>query len=141
MCSSDAANDPVFILHLSQLDFLLSRWQGLRAGRQSVRYTGDTSPLLLSPGFTVEQFYTNDALPYRTCIQYDSPVLLKNHAPPPATLSALRDSAVFLTMDCAPSDEMDTFVPMTDEDHLFMEEQCSKRRVFRSIPNYLADFP
>lgn len=136
MCSSDAANDPVFLLHLAQLDFLLNRWQGLGAGRQSVRYTGDTSPLALSPGFTVEQFYTNDDLPYETCIQYDPPVLLKNHAPPPVTFSALSGPALFTTMDCVSNEQMESLVPMTDDDHEFMKEQCNRQRVFRtfSIP-------
>ena len=127
MCSSDSANDPVFILHLAQLDSLLTRWQGLRAGRQSVRYAGDTSPLVLSPGFTVDDFSMNENLPYDICMRYDEPALLKNHPPPPVAAFALEAPS---TMDCAPHEMME-FMSMTQTDNQFMEDMCNKMRPSR----------
>ena len=126
MCSSDAANDPVFLLHLSQLDSLLTRWQNLGAGRETVRYADDTSPLVFSTGFSVADFSNNLNLPHSVCILYDPPFLLKNHAPPPTTLNSLGATLSVLPMDCAPSDMM-SFMPMTEEDHTFMDEQCAAR--------------
>ena len=134
MCSSDAANDPVYLLHLSQLDSLLTRWQGFGQGRDTVRYADDTSPLLSSPGFTVADFSNSAALPYEVCVVYDPPVLLKNHAPPPATLTALGASTEITTMDCVPHEMMESFMHMTPADDQFMEEHCNRRRVFRSLP-------
>jgi len=124
MCSSDAANDPVFLLHLAQLDSLLTRWQLLGAGRDRVRYATDNGPLIFSPGFTVAQFSSNLNLPYGNCILYDPPALLKNHAPPPVTLASFDVPARVATMDCAPHEVMG-FMNMTKADNQFMEEHCS----------------
>jgi len=134
MCSSDAANDPVFLLHLAQLDSLLTRWQLLGAGRDRVRYATDNGPLIFSPGFTVAQFSSNLNLPYGNCILYDPPALLKNHAPPPVTLASFDVPARVATMDCAPHEVMG-FMNMTKADNQFMEEHCSQTRVFRSLPS------
>ena len=129
MCSSDAANDPVFLLHLAKLDSLLTRWQLLGGGRNTVRYSADNSPLLFSQGFTVAQFSSNLNLPYGVCILYEPPFLLKNHAPPPV-LSAARIRAP--TMDCAPHEMME-FMNMTEADDQFMERHCSQQRVVRGL--------
>ena len=134
ICSVNAANDPIQLLHLAKLDSILTRWQFLGQGRGTVRYSADNSPLLLSPGFTVSQFSGNLNLPYGVCILYDPPFLLKNHAPPPTTLLTLGQPAVIATMDCMKEDMM-SFMPMSDDDIDFMEDHCSRPRVFRSIPN------
>ena len=97
MCSVDAANDPVFLLHLAQLDSLLTRWQLFEQGRDRVRYAFDNRPLLLSPGFTVAQFSSSLDLPYGICILYDPPILLKNHTPPSTALQSLGFAAVSYT--------------------------------------------
>lgn len=126
ICSVDSANDPIYLLHLAQLDSIIMRWQSIGQGRDTVRYSTDTSPLLESSGFAVRDFNDNFALPYETCVRYNPPVLLKNHAPPsslPATVMA---------MDCAPSSMM-AFVGMTQADETFMSQHCQKLRVFRSI--------
>lgn len=129
MCSSDAANDPVFLLHLAKLDSLLTRWQLSGGGRNTVRYSTDNSPLLFSQGSTVAQFSSNLNLPYGVCIQYEPPFLLKNHAPPP-TLQVARIQAA--TMNCVPHEMME-FMNMTEADDQFMERHCGQQRVFRSL--------
>ena len=118
MCSSSAANDPVHILHLSQLDSILTRWQSFGQGRESIRYLGDTSPLLGSSGHTVEQFVDSLDLPYLTSLVYERPALLINHAPPPSAKTAK------LKLDCSPMKEMNKFVSMSNKDHTFMESYC-----------------
>ena len=142
MCSTDAANDPVFLLHLAQLDSLLTRWQLFGDGRDQVRYAFDNQPLLLTPGFTVAQFSSNINLPYDLCILYDPPVLLKNHgasAPPvlptaaPPTRFGFSLEAVALPqerrMECAPKDMMAYMDNLMDEEnHEFMKEECEKRQ-------------
>ena len=133
ICSSDAVNDPVYLLHIAQLDSILMRWQSFGRGRDTVRYSTDGSLLLESPGFTVQQFNNNLKLPYNICLFYGAPVLLKNH-PPPSALQTFGTPALIRTMDCSPMEMMD-FVGMSAADHQFMEEHCKKMRVFRSIRN------
>lgn len=139
MCSADAANDPVFLLHIAQLDSLLTRWQLFGQGRQQVRYASDNRQLLLSPGFTVAQFSNNLELPYNNCIVYDPPVL-KNHEVPvvansPPAFSTSVSQAVPSTlptvrrMDCAPASMMGYMDGLMSKDnHKFMKEECEKRR-------------
>lgn len=128
ICSKDAANDPIYMLHIAQLDSILMRWQSIGQGRDTVRYSTDDSPLLESPGFAVRDFSDNFALPYQVCVYYAAPVLLKNHAPP----STLGLQATVRTLNCASADAM-AFVGMTQADHDFMHEHCQRLRVFRSI--------
>ena len=133
MCTVDSANDPVQILHLAQVDSLLTRWQLIGQGRESVRYAFDNTLLELTPGLRVSQFSNNRNLPYDSCIIYEPPVLLKNHAPPlPATLG---QTAQITPMDCAPMDMMMSLMgKMMDETAQdFMKENCNKPRVFRSV--------
>lgn len=132
ICSRAPANDPIYLLHISQLDSILMRWQSIGQGRESVRYSTDTSPLLEAPGFAVRDFNNNLALPYSTCLFYTPPALHKNHAPPSSSLQTLGVQATVTNLDCAPEEMMD-FVGMTEEDHQFMETHCQKQRVFRSI--------
>ena len=139
MCSMDAANDPVFLLHLAQLDSILTRWQLFGQGRGEVRYTDDTRPLLLSPGFTVSQFSSNLNLPNGNCVIYDPPVLLKNHAAPQALAFAATGASVQAaapavlptekTMDCAPMSSMDYMKAlMSKANYNFMSQECEARR-------------
>ena len=131
ICSTNATNDPIYLLHIAQLDSILMRWQSIGGGRNTVRYSDDNSLLREAPGFTVKQFSDNFNLPYSTCLTYDPPVLLKNHAAP-SSLQTLGTRAQIRTMDCIHTDMMD-FVGMNHEDHAFMKKQCEKMRVFRSI--------
>lgn len=134
ICSNDAANDPIYLLHLSQLDSIFMRWQSVGQGRDTVRYSNDTSPLL-ETNFQVFSFNNNFDLPFQTCLFYQPPVLFKNHAPPPSGLQTLGRPAEIRTMDCASATSMMGFLKMTKADHDFMEEHCKKLRVFRSIPD------
>ena len=125
ICSNNAANDPVFILHLARLDSLLTQWQSIGDGREDVRYSTDSSFLLLSPGFTVHDFSDNRDLPYGSCVEYAPPALLKNHPPPPVNLAPLTaDTSTSSPMDCAPLSMM-SFMPMTAADHDFMDVKCA----------------
>ena len=74
MCSFDTANDPVYILHMAQLDSILTRWQAIRGGRESVRY-GEDNSTLVGTSFSVKQFVDNTALPYGTWVAYDPPAV------------------------------------------------------------------
>lgn len=121
MCSFNAANDPVHIMHLAQLDSILMKWQSFGQGRESVRYGGDASPLLGAPGFTVEQFINNLALPYGTCLFYDPPILLKNPPPPSSSFSTQSTNT---TMDCNPMEIMQNMMSMSTEDQTFLQSRC-----------------
>ena len=129
MCSPHSANDPVYLLHMGRLDSILMRWQAMGQGRDTVRYSEDGS-LLLESRFTVREFNNNQDLPYGTCLRYTPPVLLKNHAPPPQFGRAVSLDK----MVCAPPSSM-AFLGMSHADHEFMDQNCQKVRVFRSIRN------
>ena len=129
MCSSDASNDPLFLLHASQLDFIFTRWQSFGEGRDTVRYSSDTSPLLLSPGYSVVDFSDNTKLPNGVCVMYDPPAF-KNHPPPPTAAATL--AVTIEPMGCVPMDMLD-FMEMSPENEAFMDEMCKKDRVFRSV--------
>lgn len=123
MCGFSAANDPVYLLHIAQLDSIFTNWQVIGGGRDTVRYAQDNSPLLESPGFTVNQFSNTFALPYGTCIRYGAPVLLKRHPPPNSILLQSSSAAARRTMECAPTNMMD-FMGMTEADKEFMAARC-----------------
>lgn len=84
MFSPNAAEDPVFHLQLSQLDYLFTRWQSFGGGREKIRYANDTSRFLLTNALTVSQMSDSSSLPHGTCVSYSPPILLKNNAPPPS---------------------------------------------------------
>ena len=84
MFSPNAAEDPAFLLQLSQLDSLFTRWQSFGGGREKIRYANDTSRLLLTPALTVSQMSDSSSLLHGACISYSPPILLKNNAPPPS---------------------------------------------------------
>lgn len=72
MCTSDAANDPLYLLQLSRSDIMWDRWQRTDSERATVRYRADQKPLVLSfdNSLTVSDFSDNLALPYGVCVQY-----------------------------------------------------------------------
>jgi len=87
MCSNNTANDPVYILHMAQLDAILTRWQGIGAGRETVRYGADGSKLL-GTSFAVKQFANNSALPYGGCVTYNPPAIEDSQIQGAAAISA-----------------------------------------------------
>ena len=80
MCTKDAANDPVFILHLSMIDSIFTRWQGFDEERFNIRYSDDSSSLVLADQFIVSQFHDNSNLPNGVAVCYDEPSV-KTHVP------------------------------------------------------------
>lgn len=83
MCTDrdSAAADPLYILHLSRIDSIYSRWQGLKMGRQLIRYTDDHTPLAGTSTLTVSELSNNQLLPYGTSVCYAAPFELKNFQP------------------------------------------------------------
>lgn len=72
MCSMDAANDPLYPLHLTRVDIVLDEWQNSSPDRAAARYANENTPLVLSfdNSLVVSNFSNNRDLPYDTCIQY-----------------------------------------------------------------------
>lgn len=82
MCSNDAANDPAFLLHLSQLDSLFTRWQEISAAHLNVQFVNDNRRLPLTAVHTnVSQFSNNKNLPNGVKVCYD-PTEFESHVPP-----------------------------------------------------------
>ncbi len=72
MCTTEAANDPLYLLQVSRIDLILERWQRMDSDRASVRYQGEKDPLVLTfdDSLTVSDFSHNSALPYSVCVKY-----------------------------------------------------------------------
>ena len=82
LCSTRPAYDPVFLLHISHIDYIFDRWQRLGDGRDNVRYGLDDSSLVFGEGLLVTNFNDNDNLPDSTVVSYGIPRFHKNHVPP-----------------------------------------------------------
>ena len=130
MCSSSTANDPVYLLHMAQLDSILTRWQAIGGGRESVRYITDNSALLGALGFTVNQYADNSALPYGTCVSYDppaihdtasGPVLKFSSAPAPANAFSSSGSG---WMECNSMQRLLEATTLTGADLAFLQHVC-----------------
>ena len=124
-CSVNAANDPAFILHLAQVDRIFNRWQKLGAGRDTIHYGSNSTPLVLSNGLIVSQFCDSSKLPGDVSICYHdgtgagSPNRLTNSNVMTARMNCrYQDAAVFVKMD--------------DEQTTFLVKQCGKDRLYRT---------
>ena len=131
MCSPDAANDPVYILHLAQADFIFTRWQLGDARRLNTRFASDTRPLVLaSNGAVVSNYANNRDLPRELQVCYREPEF---EAHVPVNMIFLSDALLELTnnheleMECAE----DSMVGgsgnqrMGEREKEFMEKMCS----------------
>lgn len=132
MCTKDAANDPLFVLHLAMLDYLYSRWQSFDEGRLKARYSTDTSALVLSENlFTVSQFHDNSNLPNGLAVCYAEP-RVKNHVPPGLYFLARSfaegsDSRENFYMTCVSGEKFAESGQQisNEEEKAFIEQKCS----------------
>ncbi len=127
MCGKDAANDPVFILHLTMLDYIYDRWQGFGNDRLTKRYAGDTTPLILAPEYTVTQYHSNKNLPNNVAVCYAEPNV-KSHIPTGHSFLAQSFSEVAkkedLTMGCLSHGDLTSDdLGLSEEDIKFMESK------------------
>ena len=129
MCSNDAANDPLFLLHISNIDFIFTRWQSIDISRLNARYQGDNTTLVLSSrNATVSDFANNQNLldGVRVCYGH---LDFKSHIP--TSMAFLSDALLELTnnrnlkMECA-VDEMKK-MNMGESETKFMNEKCKKK--------------
>ena len=80
LCTMDAANDPIFLLHLAMIDYIFNRWQSFSSDHLSARYADDDTALVLAGGqITVAQLHDNSNLPGGLAVCYAEP-FVKNHA-------------------------------------------------------------
>ena len=73
MCGSDAANDPLYLLHLAMLDSVFAQWQSANPANMAAVFSGDSTPLAL--GFDklkVSDLSDNSKLPYVVAVTYRS---------------------------------------------------------------------
>ena len=127
MCSTDAANDPVYLLHLSQVDSLLTRWQEIDEAHLNAAYSDDNTPLVLTSGLVVSQFSDNKDLPDDTRVCYD-PTEFKTHIPQgmrflSQALEEMTDNHD-LHMECISDEDMTGVGGMSDDAADFMHKMC-----------------
>ena len=126
MCSNNAANDPAYLLHLSQLDYLFTRWQEIH---EAAQFANDNRslPLTASP-VTVSQFSNNQNLPNDVKMCYD-PAEFKSHVP--RSMLFLSDALEAITqnhnlyMECVDDGDMQGMIMGRDAEN-FMHKMCDK---------------
>ena len=73
MCSPDAANDPLYLLHQAMLDSILTQWQSNSAANAAALFSGDSTPLALGfDSLTVSDLSNNTNLPYGVSVTYST---------------------------------------------------------------------
>lgn len=126
MCSNLPVNDPVYILHLAQIDSIFSRWQDIDEARGEV-YLFDNQELVLSGGnLIVSDFADIKNLPGGNSICYQ-PADFKSHVP--SSMQFLSNSLEQMTnsrsvhMTCATDEQMQN-IPLSPEAIEFMHDYC-----------------
>jgi hypothetical protein len=74
MCSTNAASDPLFLLHLARVDSFIQRWQELDEANSVVSSDKKSDHLehTLAESLTLSDFCSNGDLPLGTCVKYAS---------------------------------------------------------------------
>lgn len=128
MCTPNAANDPVYILHLAQSDFIFTRWQNIDRVHLNARYASDSRPLVLSSdGDEVSDYSNNQALPGGLRVCYGDPQF-KEHVPP--SMAFLSDVLLELTnnheleLECVEEGMAEEGRGAREKE--FMDKMCSK---------------
>lgn len=72
MCSTNAASDPLFPLHLARLDLFVQRWQERDEANSVVQSSNKADSLehTLAESFSMSDFCSNDELPFGACVKY-----------------------------------------------------------------------
>lgn len=71
MCGSDAANDPLYLLHQAMLDSILTQWQSKSPANAAALFAGDGNPLALGfDSLKVSDLSNNSRLPYGISVTY-----------------------------------------------------------------------
>ena len=120
MCTSDAANDPVFVPHLAMVDYILDRWQRLNVENLRVRYYDDQTALVLTPEHKVTDYHDNDNLPGGEAVCYTEPSTKSHFIPGGYSLAALSTPAK-IEMNCLSSSAL-TSLQLDDEAVNLMNE-------------------
>ncbi len=72
LCSTNAASDPLLLLHLARLDLLVQEWQDRDNSNLVVQPSTKDNNLTqtLDPSLRVSDFCFNEKLAYETCVRY-----------------------------------------------------------------------
>ena len=72
MCTTNAASDPLLLLHLARIDLFVQKWQERAKNNDVVQQSNkaDRLVLTLDPDITVADFCSNSDLPYDVCVRY-----------------------------------------------------------------------
>lgn len=102
MCSTNAASDPLFLLHLARVDLFVRTWQEQDGANSVVQESSKADKLehtLADGSLLVSDFSSNDELPFGACVKY---------APldPVGVVKEREGSANNEVLHCAPMDEL-----------------------------------
>ena len=130
LCTTHAANDPIFLLHLAMLDYIFDRWQSFSSDHLEARYAGDNTALVLAGGeITVTQLHDNSNLPGGLAVCYAEPYV-KNHGQLNLQYSnaqALSESST--VMDCTDVNNLIKSGIKVDESiRTYIEQKCNRRQ-------------
>lgn len=107
LCSTNAASDPLFLLHLARVDLFVQKWQEERGEIDKSPLQGsnerDNLQHTLAKSLLVSDFSSNDQLPFGTCVKYAPLGAVSKDEPddqggvPCAPLDRLRKATVLLS--------------------------------------------
>lgn len=118
ICSTNAASDPLFLLHLARLDLHVQQWQDKDRSNSVVQLSskGDVLVNSLDSSLLVSNFCFNEELPFETCVRY-SPL------DPVVARGELREGG---EIRCAPENRLnEAAASLSEDDRLYLTRTCT----------------
>ena len=120
MCSTDAPNDPAFLLLAARIDAIFDQWQKSGDGRETARYGSDNTTLV-GPNLPVSAYNSNLQLPNGVAVTYGLPFHLRQRR---SARMRLRSSPHAATMSCLPERTLAKLGKIPDETLAWLRRIC-----------------
>lgn len=119
MCTTNAASDPLLLLHLARIDLFVQKWQDRDKTNEVVQRSNKADHLVLTldPALTVADFCSNDQLPYGACVRYA----------PLEPVGASPDRSGTATVQCVSEEKLHDAAGMSlsEEGRQYLASTCS----------------
>ena len=120
MCTTDAPNDPAFLLLAARIDGIFDQWQKSGDGREIARYGSDNTTLV-STDLPVSAYNNNLQLPNGTAVEYGLPFHLRRSR---SAQMRLRFPQRAVTMSCLPEQTLFKLGQIPEETVMWLRSIC-----------------
>ena len=124
MCSSDAPNDPAFLLLVSRVDAIFDQWQRSGDGRESVRYGSDNTTLVCA-NLPVSAYSSNLQLPNGVAVEYG---LLFHLGRSRRAYTRSRSPQGVTTVQCLSEEKLPILGQIPEKTLMWLRGICSSQR-------------